>query len=302
MEFEVVVPTRNGGSLFHEFVRLLVKQNGLQVCNVTVIDSESCDDTAIIARSAGFVTISIPKAEFSHGGTRNFAMSRCTSNHVVFLTQDALLEEPDACQKIVDYTAQNGLAACFGRQLPHEGADILAAFARGLNYPDQSYICDIKSDKPKGIRKIFMSNSFACYDREKLFAAGSFDPDTFFGEDTLAAAALLRRGEMIGYYSKAAVRHSHNYTLLEEFRRYFDIGFFHSNHTDILKEFGTAEREAGSYVFKLLKFLRSEGQFSVLPVALAQAGAKYLGYKLGRSHEYLPASLVRQFSMYGARK
>ena len=79
-----------------------------------------------------------------------------------------------------------------------------------------------------GIKAAFLSNSFAAYRRSALESVGGFPSDTIFGEDTFAAAKMLLNGWKIAYSAEATVYHSHNLTFIEEFRRYFDIGVFHS--------------------------------------------------------------------------
>ena len=54
-----------------------------------VVDSGSTDGSLEIAARHGARIHSIPKAEFSHGGTRNLAMELAEGEHVAFLTQDA---------------------------------------------------------------------------------------------------------------------------------------------------------------------------------------------------------------------
>lgn len=66
-----------------------------------------------------------------------------------------------------------------------------------------------------------------------------------FGEDTIAAAMLLQGGKKIAYVSDAEAYHSHNYTVGQEFKRYFDIGVLHSTENWILQSLAVQkERES----------------------------------------------------------
>ena len=60
-------------------------------------------------------------------------------------------------------------------------------------------------------------------------------------EDTYAGARMLLAGYTLAYVSDAMVYHSHNYTVFQEFKRYFDIGVFHKKERWILEAFGNAE-------------------------------------------------------------
>lgn len=56
-------------------------------------------------------------------------------------------------------------------------------------------------------------------------------------------AKAVLSGYKVAYAAKAEVQHSHNYTPLEEFRRYFDIGVFHKDEPWIRQSIGGAGGE-----------------------------------------------------------
>lgn len=55
---------------------------------------------------------------------------------------------------------------------------------------------------------------------------GGFPEDVIGSEDAYVAARMLLGGYAVRYATTAEVYHSHDYSVLEEFRRYFDIGVF----------------------------------------------------------------------------
>ena len=46
--------------------------------------------------------IEIPRAQFSHGGTRNLLMERSAGDHVAFLTQDAVPADEEWLDRLLD--------------------------------------------------------------------------------------------------------------------------------------------------------------------------------------------------------
>ena len=106
-----------------------------------------------------------------------------------------------------------------------------------------------------GIKAAFMSNSFAAYRREALMAVGGFPKHVIFAEDMYVAAKMLMAGWKVVYEGSACCRHSHNYTIIEEFRRYFDMGVFHAREPWIRENFGGAGGEGLRYVKSELKYL-----------------------------------------------
>ena len=59
----------------------------------------------------------------------------------------------------------------------------------------------------------------------------------------------------IAYIADAMVKHSHNYSLIEEFKRYFDIGVFHADQQWIRNNFGGAGGEGKTFLISELLYL-----------------------------------------------
>lgn len=121
-------------------------------------------------------------------------------------------------------------------------------------------------------------------------SVGGFSSDVIFGEDTLAVARMHRAGWKTAYVADALARHSHAYSIAEEFRRYFDVGVLHARESWLNEQFGSASGEGRRFVLSELKYLLKHGVHHV-PSALARTGAKYLGYKIGRRESRIASRL-----------
>jgi rhamnosyltransferase len=294
----LLIPTLNGGALWRECVAAIRAQT-LRPARIIVADSSSTDDTVEVARAAGFETVIIDRATFDHGGTRQMlAELAAPLPYLVYLTQDAVLDHPDSlCQILTRLTEAADIGAVCGRQLPHHDATPIAAHARQYNYPATSRIVRRETAPGLGLKAVYMSNSFAAYQRAALDSVGGFPSETIFGEDMITAARMVLAGWAVAYAGDAAARHSHDYTLLQDFRRAFDIGVMHTEERWLLQEFGRAEGEGLAFVRSEVRTL-ARAHPALIPVALAHTVAKYAGYKLGRLHERLPADLVPRLSMH----
>lgn len=291
-----IIPTYNGKA---ELARLL---DSLQTQTVPfdtfVVDSSSKDGTQELARErVGHLTV-IPSVEFNHGGTRQRMVDQNPGYDVyVFLTQDACLADPEAVARIVEPFADSKMGAVCGRQLPHLDATPLAQHARFFNYPEGVQVKTL-ADVPKlGIKTAFMSNSFAAYRGEALKAVGGFPVQVIFAEDMYAVARMLLAGWKVAYAGNAQCRHSHNYTIVEEFERYFDMGVFHARERWIHQHFGGAGGEGIRYVKSELNFLGLR-RVHLWPSAILRNAVKLLGYELGQQEARLPISLKRKLGMY----
>jgi rhamnosyltransferase len=116
------------------------------------------------------------------------------------------------------------------------------------------------------------------------------------GEDQVAAARLLLAGWKVIYQADAMIKHSHGYSLLAEFRRYFDIGVFHDHQRDLLAGFGRAETEGRRFIRSEIAYLLDRSPLRI-PEALLRNAMKLMGYRLGQQHRRLPVALKRRLAM-----
>ena len=290
-----LIPTYNGGL---EFSRLLdsLKLQSAQF-DVHVVDSSSTDGTLALAEQVGVRALSIPKEQFNHGATRQLLVDQCPKYDVfVFLTQDAVLAGAEAIERIVHYFEDESVGAVCGRQIPHLDATLLAQHARLFNYPDSVQIKSLESAAFLGIKTAFMSNSFAAYRASALQAINGFPSRVILSEDMFVAAKMLVKGWRIVYAGDALCYHSHNYTISEEARRYFDIGVFHAREPWIRETFGGAGGEGIRYVKSELKFLGFKS-ISMWPSALFRIAIKLMAYKAGQKERFIPIKIKKRLSM-----
>lgn len=292
------IPTHNASFLWQEWIRCYQQQT-IKAEKVIVVDSSSTDQTVLLAEQAGFFVQKITKSDFNHGGTRNLAVELIGENCeiVVFMTQDALLAEPKSLENLLLPFSDPNVAAIYGRQLPHQDANPLAAHARLFNYPDQSRIKSRNDVVELGIKTAFMSNSFAAYRLSIFKELGGFPPHTILAEDMWLTAKILLAGYKVVYCAEAKVHHSHNYTLTQEFQRYFDTGVFQASEPWIQQTFGGAVGEGKRFVLSELAFLWKNAPIWI-PKSLLATLCKYLGFKLGLHWRKLPIGLCKMCSMY----
>lgn len=295
LSVSAIIPTWNVGGTITATLTALKRQTAPPL-EIIVVDSGSGDDTVQRAGAAGALVMTLPV--FDHGATRTAAARQARGDIVVFFTQDARICRNDILEEILTpFSTDPEIAAVFGRQIPCKDANFFAQHLRGFNYPESSYV-RIYDDRDRlGVKTIFFSNAFGAYRRDALGKAGWFKAGLIFGEDMLAAAALLKMGFKIAYSASAQVTHSHNYSLMREFSRYFDMGVMHRREPWLLDEFGSPEGEGVKYVGSVIKAAAGAGKWRLLPETLTRIAAKYCGYLAGRHHGLLPANLCAALSM-----
>lgn len=292
----IVIPTLNADQRWNECLASISAQS-LHPGRCLVIDSASSNDTVAQARRAGFEIKEIAREEFNHGGTRQWAIEYLDNcDVVVFLTQDAILAAPDALAVLVRCFEDPGVAVAYGRQLPHRWAKPIEAHARLFNYGTTTLRKDAAAAEKLGTKAFFCSNSFAAYRRSILLQLGGFRGDLILEEDAEYAARAIRAGYTNLYCASSLVYHSHDYSVSEQFSRYFDLGVFDAQNAWMREQFGSHGGEG-------LRFVKSEFQYLArhapwqIPRAWSQTVAKLLGYRIGRWHRWLPYAVKQRISM-----
>ncbi|HID70176.1 MAG TPA: glycosyltransferase [Desulfobacterales bacterium] len=293
----IIIPTLNGGKVFRKLLEQLSIQS-VRADELLVVDSGSNDETVNVAAEFGATIIEIPKQEFDHGATRSMAARRAKGNILLFFTQDAVPATADVIEKLIEPLIHDAtIALSYGRQLPNNDASLSATALRIFNYPPQSVVREFSDREKLGLKTAFVSNSCAAYERSCLEEVSFFPESLIFGEDTCTAGRLLERGYKIAYVAEAAVFHSHNYTLIQEFRRSFDIGVLHRSEQWLCETFGRAEGEGLKYIKYELSMLLTPKMLYQLPLFFCRNLTKFLGYKFGTKYGNLPQWILPKLSM-----
>lgn len=277
----VILPTWNSERYFDSFPEPLLSQ-GIRPDQVLVVDSESKDNTVARARSFGFQVHEIPRCEFNHGGTRALASTLVPwAEILVYTTPDAIMATPDTIVRLVKVFEDPEIGAAYGRQFPHRNADAFARHACAFNYPDRSLVRTYETKKELGFKTIFLSDNLGAYRRTALEAVGNFPRKVISLEDTYAAAKMMMHGWKTAYVADAAVYHSHNLTLVQLFRRYFDTGVLHEREAWMRAEYGEPSGEGMRFVRSEIAWAAKENPL-LIPMIFLRTAAKYLGYRAGR--------------------
>ena len=296
LEISVIIPTVQAGGYLSKLLESLKRQT-LRVTEIIVIDSSSTDDTVKLARDYGCRVEVIERHQFNHGRTRNQAADLSSGKILVFLTQDALPVDDSFIEKLTCPIREDKAAACDARQIPRADATPLEKFARSFNYPPQSNLRTLDNLPEKGIKNFFFSNVASAISRESWEVVGKFSPDLIMNEDMLLCVKLLFAGFCVAYQGDAKVYHSHNYTLRQQFRRYFDIGVFFRQARKQLEGIslgGVGFKFARSQISNLI----GEGKWFWAIRACTEVMAKFLGVNLGKHHNLLPVGIKKTLSLH----
>lgn len=292
----IIIPTLNAAK---ELPKLLnkIKSQSIRVKEVIVIDSESDDNTADIAKKNGTEVIKIKREEFDHGRTRNYAASISKGDILVFITQDALPEDNNTLEELIRPLTKNVIVS-YARQIPKPGTIITDKFLRLYNYPNKSIIKEKRDIQSMEIGAFQNSNVCAAYQREEFLLLKGFPEPIISNEDMLFASKAIFTGYKVAYVAEARVLHSHNYKCFDLFKRYFDIGVSLDNEP-LIKKLGKANSKGMDFIVNQLKFAIKEKELFSIARVFLEAIFKYAGYKLGVRNRYIPNAIKKHISLNG---
>jgi len=291
----IVLPAKNAERYLPGLFAAFRCQEGVPPPEVIVMDSMSTDGTrALCEKEPGWRVV--PEPAFCHAETRNRGARAAAGDIVVFLSQDALPRDARWLSRLLEPFTDPAVAAAYSRQEPYPDASPMEAFFLAHRFPGgETLYRRREGERPIDFESAFFSNVSSAVRRE-LLLKHPFDASLIMSEDQQLSRDLQAAGHAVAYVPGSVVIHSHDYTLGEVFRRYFDSVY---SLRQIYRAHGL-----GTSASIGLRYLRSECLHMVrrhplqLPYYLLYTAAKSLATVLAHAAGSLPRSWVRRCSMH----
>ncbi len=297
VEVSIIIPTDQPGLHLPKLLDAMLAQT-TGPDELVVVNSSVDGVSGGLNRDLPITVVRIPPGSFDHGRARNLGAKQSNGQVLVFLTHDALPASNDWLERLIEPLKVDGdVAAVYGRQVPRHDASPLEAFARSFNYGDEPMVKG-RIDIPRlGIKTFFFSNVCSAIRRSAFEEVGGFPEPIIMNEDMALATKLIAANYRIAYEPRAAVIHSHAYSLRQQFNRYFDIGiFFGSNRW--IRSVAPLHGEGWSFLKGQLRFLISRGEWRWISYAFLEAVIKYAGLQLGIRARLFPRSFRKKLSFH----
>ena len=283
-DVSVVLLTKNAGAHFREVLDVVCRQVLDRPYEVVIVDSTSSDTTTAIAKEFPVTVYQIPALDFGHGKTRNLGARLANGEIIVFLTQDAIPCGNYWLREHLRRLAGERVAGVFGRQLPHPRSRPTDDFSYSRDYPAHDAL--INSENADQYSVVFSDVNSAI--RKSLLLRFPFPDDIIVSEDVYWASKVMSEGFSIAYSSRAAVVHSHSYSLATVFQLSFDQGVGHTQCHALTSPIGS--RSFKRLQEKLL-YLISKHALRWIPYAIVVDALRFVALWLGMHHRFLPVSV-----------
>jgi rhamnosyltransferase len=294
----VVIPVKDGGQDLARCLDGIGSQVLDEEVEIVIVDSGSSDGSVELARDRGAVVQEIAAHEFSHGAARNLGARLARGELLVFVSQDAHPLDERWLERLTGPLREDAsVAGVYGRQLPHPGATPPEQYFLDFLYGEQPRRQRAADTRELTMETTLFSNVNAAVRRE-LWERFPFVEDIIMSEDQDWCRRVLLEGFAVVYEPTAAVGHSHNYTLLGAFRRFFDSG------ASADRAYLAGERESMRALrAAALRYGRGElawmwrtGRRRWIPYAALYETVKMIGLLLGANHRRLPLAAKRRLS------
>ncbi|MGN0399763.1 MAG: glycosyltransferase [Blautia sp.] len=287
----VIIPVYKPDKKFPELLKMLEKQTYSFEKLIIMNTERQYWKEEWNGLASGMEVHHIQREEFDHGGTRAQAARMCTSQILVYFTQDAVPADVYVIENLIKAFEDPKTGAAYARQLPAEDCQIAERYTRTFNYPDTGRVKS-KEDLPElGIKTFFCSNVCAAYRRDLYEKLGGFITHTIFNEDMIFAGNLVLAGYSVAYQADARVIHSHNYGNMQQFRRNFDLAVSQADHPEIFEGI-RSESEGIRLVKNTILHLWKIHKPWLIPGMIIKSGFKFMGYRAGKAYKRLPRKVV----------
>lgn len=291
----VVVPTLDGERELARCLAGVRRQVGVADVEIVVVDSESSDSTVLVARGFGARVVPILRSEFGHGFARNLGADQAAGDVLVFTSQDAEAADEHWLARLVEPLDDPLVVGTSGRQLPRPDAALAERYFLGFLYGPEPR--RVGGGTRLAVGAMTFSNVNAAVRRD-VWRRFPFAEDIVMSEDQEWAARVLEAGFSLVYVPEAVVRHSHDYSLVSAFRRFFDSGASAARSYLAAGPAAAADLRTArlAYLRGELAFLRRNSALGKLPAVAVYELVKLAGLELGRREQRLPSRLKRRLS------
>lgn len=247
---DIICPLYNASEFILNLHESLKMQKKVNIKNIFYILTESKDDTESILKSHDIAFQKIKKQEFSHSLTRETLAMQSTSDVIVFITQDIVIESDLWLYNLTKNIINGTCEAAYSRQVSKYNN--LEKYTREKNYPDKSFSVTKKDIQNMGLKTFFFSDASSAIKTSIFKEVNGYDGKKLpISEDMYIAYKIIMNGYKINYEADSVVFHSHNFTLKELYERYKLTGQF-MKENNYLDQYGTIKSGGGlaKYIIK----------------------------------------------------
>lgn len=234
----VLIRVRNEEQALCRLLECLRLQKLDRPLEIVVIDNESDDESAKVAKMMGAKVFTLSRALFSYGRAINLGVKLCRGDLIVLLSAHSWPQGEDWLSRMVDCVEQSSAAGAYCRQIA-DGKVCEQEKKRFKEFAEHDYRLDRKRlvqrcKSGEDVYEVcFFSNSASIVRREVVLRFPFRDLP--FSEDRAFVLDCVMAGHSIAYLSTASVA----YRQPASFRNFYRIGRAAHISRQLIRELGS---------------------------------------------------------------
>ena len=279
MNISIICPLYNAEKYAENLDKSLKMQKKVNLESINYILTESIDDTEVILKKLKAKYTQISKKEFSHSLTREKAAMESKGDIIVFITQDVIIRDEFWLYNLTKNIISGECEAAFSRQICESKG--IEKYIRARNYPKESRIVSKKDINKLGLMTFFFSDASSAIRKDIFEELNGYDnKKLIISEDMYLAYKIIMNDYRIKYCADSIVIHSHKFTLIQLYRRYYDTGVFFKENSYLQKYNANGSGLAlTKYVFK--QSIKSRDYKTLLNI-VPNFAARFIGMQMGK--------------------
>ena len=295
----ILILAKNEAQNIGKCLDAVFAQNWPGEIEVILIDSGSSDQTVEIAGRYPLKLFRLASEAFHHARTRNLAAELARGDPLVYLAADALPSDRNWMRGLLHNFSDPAVGAVYGRHLPRHHASIERCNVLDTMYSPTRLEKSAANRAQLGYRYCHFS-TVNCAIRRQVWQQTGFPGNMNVCEDVAIASRILEAGWKIVYEPGAAVYHTHQFSAVQLFRRYFDMGVVY-RRLNIWNGANAAMlcRDGVRSLRTKLNGTRNHYSLAERAGGICQDAAKFAGLLLGCNERFLPSAIKRRVSAFG---
>lgn len=279
MVIEIICPLYNGEKYIKKLIDSINKQKRVLIKRTLFVLTQTNDNSEKILNKLNLDYESILPNDFSHSLTREIYAMQSSSDIIVFITQDIVIEDELWLYNLTKDIGKNGVVAAYSRQISK--FNNLEKYTREKNYPNKSKIVSKNDIELLGLNTFFFSDASGAIETRIFKELNGYDSKKLpISEDMYFTYKLIMNGYKVKYESDSIIYHSHNFTLKQLYNRYKLTGMFFKQNS-YLDKYGT-NKSGGGLAKYILKRAIKDKNFKVIIRFIPDMATRFIGMKVGK--------------------